>query len=168
VLQTDFLFWLPAVPMVVTSESSNLAAIPESISVSYQPTSVRTSPRSTSDSPGRSPPISQHSRLLQPTLSWKAKAGWIPNPVAGTSTAAADQLADTSSTQVQVSMAAVSARNQAMAAGRRTSLISPSTSFHVRDEPQQIAAAGEQLCYCRPGSRDALLSVVIHTILCTS
>ncbi|KAL0039822.1 hypothetical protein WJX77_009060 [Trebouxia sp. C0004] len=125
--------------MVTTSESPNLAAIPESTSVSYQPTSVRISPRSTSDSPGRSPPISQQSRLLQPTLSWKAKAGWIPNPV-GTSTAAADQLAETSGTQVQVSVAAVSARNQAMAAGRRTSLISPSTSFHLRDEP--VAAAG--------------------------
>lgn len=152
--------------MVVTSETSNLAAIPESTSVSYQPTSVRTSPRSTSDSPGLSPPISQHSRLLQPTLSWKAKAGWIPNPVAGISTAAPDQLADTSSIQVQVSMAAVSARNHAMAAGRRTSLISPSTSFQLRDEPQQIGAAGKQLCHYRPGSRDALLSVVIHTILC--
>ncbi|KAA6419479.1 MAG: hypothetical protein FRX49_10577 [Trebouxia sp. A1-2] len=128
--------------MVVTSEIPNLAAIPESTSVSYQPASVRTSPRSTSDSPGRSSSISQHSRLLQPTLSWQAKAGWIPNPVTGTSTAAADQQADTSGTQVQVSMAAVSARNQAMAAGRRTSLISPSTSFHLRDGPQQIAAAG--------------------------
>jgi len=168
VLQIGFLSYLQAVLMVITSELSNLAAIPESTSVSYQPTSVRTTPRSTSDSPGRSPPISQQSRLLQPTLSWKAKAGWIPNPVAGTSTAAADQLADASGTQVQVSMAAVSARNQAMAAGRRTSLISPSTSFHLRDEPQQIAAAGKQLCCCRPGSRDALLSVAIHTILCAS
>ena len=149
--------------MVVISETSILAAIPESTSVSYQ---QHTSPRSTSDSPGLSPPISQHSRLLQPTLSWKAKAGWIPNPVAGTSTAAADQLADTRGTQVQVSMAAVSARNRAMAAGRRTSLISPSTSFHLRDEPQQVAAAGEQLCCCWPGSRDALLSVVPHTSLC--
>lgn len=155
-LRTEFLFRLQAVPMVVTSEIPNLAAIPESTSVSYQPASVRTSPRSTSDSPGRSSSISQHSRLLQPTLSWQAKAGWIPNPVTGTSTAAADQQADTSGTQVQVSMAAVSARNQAMAAGRRTSLISPSTSFHLRDGPQQIAAAGEQLCCCWPGRRDAL------------
>ena len=119
--------------MATTSDSINLGVIPESAPVSYLPGSSRSSPRSTTDSPGRSQPISQHSRLLQPTLSWQAKAGWIPDPAANTSSSVAESLSDVG-TQVQVSTAAVSARNQALAAGRRTSLISPSTSFRSRDE----------------------------------
>ncbi len=136
--------------MATLSDNPYLEAIPESSSVNYLPGSARSSPRSTSDSPARSTglqPISQHSRLLQPTLSWQAKAGWIPNPLVGVSSSATHAIPDASNPQVQASTTAVSARNQALAAGRRTSLISPSTSFRIREEPQTSAdyASGQQL-----------------------
>lgn len=130
--------------MASSWDAQSLEAIPESATVSYQPGSAHPSPspRSTSDNPARSPssqPISQHSRLLQPTLSWQAKAAWLPDPVADASTSVMDHGFVDNITQVQVSTAALTARNQALAAGRRTSLISPSTSFRARDAVRMSA-----------------------------
>ena len=114
--------------MAVSSEHS-LEATPESAAVSHLSNSARSSPRSTSDNPARNlQPISQHSRLLQPTLSWQAKAAWIPEPASTSATFPAQSTAEEHSY-----VTASSARSQALAAGRRTKLIEPASSFKDRD-----------------------------------
>lgn len=114
--------------MASSSAEPHLAAIPETRPTDDLPGSALASPRSTSDSPGRgSAPISPTSRLLRPTLSWQAKAGWIPEaPTALCPTPTSiDSNVDVSSGQMQEPTVALKAPDQATTAAGR---LSPSVS----------------------------------------
>ena len=127
-----------------SSSELSLPAIPEAPAASYISTPAHSSPRSTSDNPARNlQPISQHSRLLQPTLSWQAKAGYIPEPADAlrTSEAASAQ----GVTAAQDFAAAGNARDQALAAGRRTSLVSTISSFKDKEADTKDASGESYL-----------------------
>lgn len=112
--------------MATSSAKPYLAAIPESRPINDLPGSALASPRSTSDSPGRgSAPISPTSRLLRPTLSWQAKAGWIPEPPTALYTTPASIDPNVSSGQLQEPTVVLSAPDQATTAAGR---LSPSVS----------------------------------------
>ena len=126
-----------------SNSEHSLPAIPEAAAISHVSNSARSSPRSTSDNPARSlQPISQYSRLLQPTLSWQAKAGYIPELMDAPKTSEAESAQNT--TAADAFAAAVNARDQALAAGRRTSLVSPKSSIKDR-EADTKDASGESL-----------------------
>lgn len=154
--------------MATSSAEPHLAAIPESRPISDLPGSALASPRSTSDSPGRgSAPISPTSRLLRPTLSWQAKAGWIPEAPAalGTTPTSIDSSVNVSSGQMQEPSVALRAPDQATTAGR----LSPSASAGWQSrqnilQPSQGATGMSSIKL--PGStlQSALLAASSHCL----
>ena len=126
--------------MAISSADQHLAVIPEAAPISHMPGSARASPRTTSDSPARAPqPISPNSRLLQPTLSWQAKAGWIPEPPAASSSSAIHVEPYSGSSQVQVSTANSSTRDQPLSVGGFMSPVPPSVSWQSRADSLQAS-----------------------------
>ena len=126
--------------MTVSSAKPHLAAIPETASINHLPGSAHTSPRSTSDSPAQgSPPISPTSRLLQPTLSWQAKASWISEPPTTSGTTPMGTEFDAGSRQGQVPFAAADARDQATTASSRLSPSPPSASWQSAPDSLQTS-----------------------------
>ena len=132
--------------MAVSSAEPHLAAIPETVPTNDLPGSARASPRSTSDSPARgTAQISPTSRLLRPTLSWQAKASWIPDLPTASGTTATGTESDVGSSQGQEPIAAVHARDQATMAASQLSPSPPSAAWQSVQDPLQTfqGAAGQ-------------------------
>lgn len=148
----------------------HLPAIPETVPVNHLPVSARASPRSTSDSPAQATlPISPTSRLLKPTLSWQAKAGWIPEPPTSSGRKPTGTDVDAGSSHKQVLTIAVDARDQATAAASRLSPSPPSASWHSATDPQQPfgGATGKQQQHTKNGCGVFLLNIRRWHCRCT-
>ena len=124
--------------MAIITAEPHLAAVPETVPMNDLPGSARASPRSTSDSPARgSAPISPTSRLLRPTLSWQAKASWIPEPSTTSGTTPTGNDFHGASGQGQEPIAAVHARDQATAGASQLSPSPPSAGWQSTQNPVQ-------------------------------
>lgn len=124
--------------MAMSTAEPHLAAIPETLPMSDLPGSAWASPRSTSDSPARgSAPISPTSRLLRPTLSWQAKASWIPEPPAASGTTPTGIDSHGGCDQGQEPIAAVRAKDQATAGASQLSPSPPSAGWLSTQNPVQ-------------------------------
>ena len=120
--------------MAARVEDLHLPAIPETRPLDYRPVSARASPRSTSDSPAYATlPISPTSRLLKPTLSWQAKAGWMSEPATalGPNPTGIEDNAGSSQRQVPTT------RDQATAAAGQWTPSPPAASWQAAADPPQ-------------------------------
>lgn len=152
--------------MATSLEELHLPVIPETGPVLYLPVSARASPRSTSDSPAHATPsISPTSRLLRPTLSWQAKAGWIPEPAAALGPSPTGTVVDAGSSQRQTP----TTRDQATAAAGHLSSSPPSTSWQSAADPLQTlgGATGKQRHHAKPCCAIVSICIVGIVVACS-
>lgn len=148
--------------MATSLEDLHLPAIPETGPVDYLPVSARASPRSTSDSPAHATPsISPTSRLLKPTLSWQAKAGWIAEPATALGPGSTGTEVHAGSSQRQTR----TTRDQATAATGQWSASPTSTSWQSAAYPPQTlgGVTGKQRHHAKPCC--AVISIYIVGIV---
>ena len=145
--------------MAISSVDQKLPVIPEAAPLANLASSAQPSPRSTrstrstSDSLPRAPqPISPNSRLLQPTLSWQAKAGWMPDAPAAPNTSTTDDRTHSDTFQHLQPVTAEASHSIRIQAAASSSMSSgpPSASWQPQAEPQQKsdAVSGQQAHPC--------------------